>query len=164
MSALWIIGGLIVVIGASAFFGAPYIPTRRQDLRGLFEDFAPLTKTDTLLDIGSGDGVVLREASKAGARAVGFEINPVVWAFSKLASRKTPRVHIILANSWVTAFPADTTIVYIFSVSRDVARLKKQLMRERQRLGKPIKVITYGAPLPKVKPLKQRGPHCLYQL
>jgi spermidine synthase len=50
-----------------------------------FHELYQLTENDNFVDIGSGDGVVLREASKIGARAVGFEINPILVFISTLS-------------------------------------------------------------------------------
>lgn len=72
----YLIGAVVVFIGISAFFGAPYIPTLRRDVRRMFDELAPISKSDVVLDLGSGDGVVLREITKRGAKAVGYELHP----------------------------------------------------------------------------------------
>ena len=75
--AFWIIGSLVVLVGISVFFGAPYVPSIRRDVRRLFDTEISLQPHDVVLDIGSGDGLVLREVSRRGAKAIGYEIHPL---------------------------------------------------------------------------------------
>lgn len=149
---LWVygIGSMFVLIGISAFFGAPYVPSRRRDIKRLFNELIPLTSEDVVLDMGSGDGVVLREVSRRGAKAVGYEIHPLFVWISKLLSFNDERVTIHWANAWTAAFPKDVTVVYIFSVGRDGRKLARKAQREADILGRPVKLVCYGNPLPGV--------------
>jgi len=42
-----------------------------------------LKSGQTLIELGSGDGRVLKEAAAKGVRAIGYEINPVLVIYSK---------------------------------------------------------------------------------
>ena len=145
---VYIVGCFVVFIGISAFFGAPYVPSRRRDVKSMFDTLAPIGADDVVVDIGSGDGLVLREASRRGARAVGYEIHPLFVGISRLLSRGDSRVTIYWANAWTASFPPDTTLLYVFSVGRDGARLKQKVQQEADRAGRPLKLICYGNPLP----------------
>ena len=79
MTWLYIVGGVVVVLGFTAFFGAPYVPSRRRDVRRLFMNDYPLRSDDVVLDLGSGDGTVLRVIRQAGARAIGYELHPLLY-------------------------------------------------------------------------------------
>lgn len=151
MAWLYAIGVIIVVLGFSVFFGAPYVPSRRRDMQRMFDSLYPLSKSDVLVDIGSGDGLVLREASRRGATAVGYEINPVLVSVSKFLSRHDSRVHIFIANHWKVDFPKETSVVYAFSVERDARKLNKKIQTEATKLHKPLTLICYGSPLPNTK-------------
>jgi len=143
---IWLVIGIIVVFfGAVAFIGAPYVPSQKKYIRRAFDHFG-LNKTDVLIDVGSGDGIVLRSAAKYGARAVGYEINPFLAGLSRILSRRNPRIQVVLANFWYAKLPEDTTFVYAFSVSRDEKRLTKLLQREADRLQRPLKLLCYGSP------------------
>ena len=72
------LSAIAIIVGFSAFMGAPYLPSHRRDVARAFDELYPLSSSDVLLDIGSGDGVVLRQASKRGARAIGYEIHPLL--------------------------------------------------------------------------------------
>ena len=163
MTWVYIVGIFIVIIGAGAFFGAPYVPSRRRDVRRMFDTLYPLSKNDVVFDAGSGDGLILREVSRRGATAVGYEFNPLFWGISKAVSSGYKRVTIKLANFWTEPFPDDVTMVYAFTVTRDGKKLLKKITRERERLGRRLTIICYGSPLPGVKPTKSYAAYNLYE-
>lgn len=162
----WFIAVTIAVlaVGFVAFTGAPYVPSKRRDIRRAFTDLYPLGDTDTLVDIGSGDGVVLREASKLGAHAVGYEIHPVLVAISKWLSRGDSRVEVELANFWRAELPVETTVVYTFGDSRDIQKMYKKIQNEVTRIGRKVAFITYGFDVPGLAPLRTVGAHHLYTI
>lgn len=162
MILFWIFIGLVLLFGLTVFFGAPYVPTRRQDVRHAFENLYPLSEKDVLLDIGSGDGVVLRVAANFGAKAIGYEINPLLVLISCWLSRKQPRVSTKLANFWQTKFPAKVTVIYIFGDSRDIKRMTKRVQTEVDRLNRPLHLISYGFKLPGKSELASTKSHHLY--
>jgi len=144
------------------FRGAPYVPSHIGEVKGAFKELYPLSKQDTLIDVGSGDGIVLRIAANQGAKAIGYEINPILVVVSWLLSLRTTRVHTYLTDFWRKDLPDETTIVYAFMVSRDVDSLAKKMQRESDRLGKTLSLMTYGAPLKRKKVTKKRRGHHLY--
>lgn len=160
---LYIVGAIVVFLGISAFFGAPYVPSRRRDLQPMFDTLYPLTAKDTVLDIGSGDGLVLREVSRRKAKAVGYEIHPFFVVVSKLLSARYKNVTIKWANAWKAPFPDDVTLVYIFSVGRDAKKLDRKVQEEVNRLGRAVSLVCYGNPLPNRKANKTLGAYYLYK-
>jgi SAM-dependent methyltransferase len=53
-----------------------YVPTQPEFIRGFF-DLAPVTSSDVVYDLGSGDGRLLFHALEKGAgKVVGIELNP----------------------------------------------------------------------------------------
>ncbi|MGK2896126.1 MAG: hypothetical protein ACSLEY_00785 [Candidatus Saccharimonadales bacterium] len=152
---------IVVTYGFTVFFGAPYIPAKTHDVEVAFEKLYTLTTKDTLLDLGSGDGKVLRIAANHGAKAVGYELHPLLVWISQIASRGLS-VTTKLANMWRTSFPADTTVVYIFSDSRDIARLTHLIENEATRLNRTLVVISYGFNLPGYEPVKTAAAHHLF--
>ena len=145
---LWLIVlSVVLVFGVTAFFGAPYVPSQRRYMKRAFGLLYPLSASDTLVDIGAGDGRVLRAARAYGARAIGYEINPFLWLVGRIASRGDVGVSIRLENFWSASFPAETTVVYAFSVQRDQQRLASKLQAEATRLNKTIALLCYGNPL-----------------
>ncbi len=159
---LWIACTAIVALGFVVFFGAPYVPSRRRDIRLAFHELYPLTKQDVLVDLGSGDGVVLREAARLGARAIGFELNPILLFISRILSSGRERIETRIGNMWRVHLPRETTVVYAFVVSRDIDKLAGLLQQEANRLNKPLKLICYGIHLSGKIPARQVGAHFLY--
>lgn len=159
---LYLIGAVVVLFGLSVFFGAPYVPTLRKDLRRLFDEFTPVGEGDVVLDIGSGDGIILREVSRRGAKAVGYEIHPIFVWIARMLSWGDKRVTVRWANAWATAFPDDVTLVYAFAVGRDGARLSSLVQKEANRLQRPLRIVCYGNPLPGREPAESFEAYHLY--
>ena len=152
----------MVFVGFVAFTGAPYVPSKRREVVRALSELYPLTKNDLLVDIGSGDGVVLREASARGARAVGYEIQPLLWFISVAASRKDKNVAVKFTSFWGADLPEETTVVYTFGDARDILKMYKKVQSEATRLGKPLAFISYAFEVPNVKAQKAHGAHYLY--
>lgn len=161
---LWVylFGLFVIVIGCSVFFGAPYVPSHRKDVRRLFDECLPNSEETTVLDIGSGDGLVLREASKRGVRAIGYEIHPLFVGISKILSWGDERVSIRWVNAWAVPFPDAVTFVYIFSVGRDGPKLARKVQAEANRLGRPLTLACYGNALPDREPTRAFEAYYLY--
>ena len=160
---LWLLLGIAVVFGFVVFRGAPYVPSRKRELVDAFDKLYPLGSKDTLVDIGSGDGIVLREAARRGARAIGYELNPVLVLISRLASHGNDLIKTQLADFWLVQLPADTTVVYAFGESRDIAKMAKKVEAEAVRLGRNLHFISYGFAVPGTAPVKKVGAYYLYQ-
>lgn len=159
---LLILAIFVLAFGWVVFRGAPYVPSQNRYIKRAFEQLYPLTNKDVLVDVGSGDGVVLRRASAYGARAIGYELNPILVVISRLLSRNNPRVRIVLADFWVTQLPDDTTVVYAFLVTRDVKKMIKKMESETTRIGRDLSFISYGNVLPGLTPDKSLDAYNLY--
>lgn len=155
---------IIATFGFVVMVGAPYVPTKRGELKTALTKLYKLGKDDTLVDMGSGGGIVLRESALLGARAVGYEVNPILVLISKILSRSEPDVSTLLANVWRVRFPETTTVVYVFGESRDIKRITAKIEQEATRLKKDLMVISYGFTLPAKTPLKKVGAHFLYKI
>lgn len=163
MIVLWLIFiALFISFGLVVFRGAPYVPSHRREVVRALDELYPLSAHDTLVDIGSGDGVILREASKRGARAIGYELNPFLVAVSRLLSRHDERVNVRLADAWLATYPPETTVVYVFAVTRDVPKLMAKLQAHVNATGVPVSLICYGSQPETLEPVKLLGAHGLY--
>lgn len=161
---LWILAAIAIAVGFVAFTGAPYVPSKRRDVRRALTELYPLKDTDIVVDIGSGDGIVLREVSRLGAHAIGYEIHPLLVGIAKWLSRNDDKVMVVLANFWRTDLPANTTVVYTFGDSRDITKMHEKVQGEADRMGHAIAFITYGFDVPGIKPSKTVGAHHLYAI
>lgn len=144
--------------------GAPYVPSRRNDVIRAFGELYPLSKRDLLVDIGSGDGIVLREAARRGAHAIGYEINPILVLIAKFLSRRQPLVTVKQADFWRTTVPFATTVVYVFGEGRDIDKMGAWVERQATALQKSIYLISYGFELKSYTARKKVGAHFLYRI
>lgn len=163
MSWFWLLFIVVIIFGFVVFRGAPYVPSRKRELAKAFEELYPLGEKDVLVDIGSGDGIVLREAAKRQARAIGYELNPILVLISRLLSRHQPLVETYLADFWFVQLPVETTVVYVFGESRDITKMAEKVSDEAVRLQKPLAFISYGFVVPGILPVKKVGAYYLYQ-
>lgn len=163
---LWLIVGMVVVIFMlTALTGAPYVPTHRQQAQEAFTTLRPLTARDVVLDIGSGDGVVLQEATKAGARtAIGYEINPFLVILSWLRLRAMPSARVKWCNFWRTALPLGVTVVYTFGESRDIAAMYQLAQRYATQHQRSVDFISYGFPVSGETAVRTHNAHYLYRI
>jgi hypothetical protein len=164
MTWFWIFFVVFMIFSLVVFRGSPYVPSQKKYIFEAFTELYKITKNDLLVDIGSGDGIVLRQAAKLGAKAIGFEINPILVLISKMLSAKNKNIDTKLANFWSAKIPDGTTVIYIFSVVRDVNKLTKKLQQEVNRLNHPVKLISYGADFDDFKFIKSINAYKLYKI
>ncbi len=162
MMWLWLLFGSILFGGFMVFTGAPYLPSKRRDIRQAFTELYPLGPTDVLVDIGAGDGIVLRVARQCGAKVIGYEINPLLVLVARLLSRHDSATTVVLANFWYATLPADTTVVYTFGESRDIKKMYAYVQKQATAIGRPLAFISYGFAVPGEHPTKQVGASFLY--
>lgn len=154
---------IILIFGAVVFRGAPYVPSHRKYARRAFTELYEVSSKDVLVDIGSGDGIILRLAAARGARAIGYEINPILVVISKLLARGDHKISTRFADFWLVDLPSDTTIVYAFAVTRDIEKMAAKLQKTADRLGRPVWFMTYGTPVKSRVPTRTLDAHSLYE-
>ena len=112
-------------------------------------------------DLGCGDGRLLIAATEQEAKAVGYEINPLLALLAWLRTRRRSQpVKVVWGNFW-KADITDADAVFIFLIDRHMARLDKFLRRQLR--GGLVKVVSYGFKIPGKKPLKESGAIFLYK-
>ena len=164
MILFWIGSVLFLLFAFVVFFGAPYVPSKKGEAKRALDELYRLGSEDVLIDIGSGDGVILRIAAERGARAVGYEINPILVLISRWMSRSMPNVEVRFKNFWHETFPRDTTVVYVFGDSRDIGNMVKKIQDSATELGRPLWLISYAIEAPHLEPKKKLGAHFLYEI
>lgn len=163
MILVWTGFALLLIFGLVVVRGAPYVPTRRKLIDNAFKKLYQLDKNDVLVDIGSGDGVVLRAAARRGARAIGYELNPVLVIISRMLSRSS-LVSVRLADFWMVTLPPETTVIYTFGDSRDIKKMYKKVEQTATRHNKTLYFISFGFQVPGVKEHKKDKSFYLYKV
>jgi SAM-dependent methyltransferase len=134
--------------------GAPYVPILKNDSNDLLK-LTQLKPGQTLIDLGSGDGRLLRAAAAQGIRCIGYEINPYMVIISRLVCwRYRHLVTIHTADLWQTALPP-ADVIYIFMLERYMDRLDAKLSAE---ITQPTRVVSYVFQFPN-RPFTNRTDH-----
>lgn len=96
-----------------------------------FLDAMPMHANEHLIDIGCGDGRVLREAWKRyGVRALGYEVNPLAYTLALIRNFFSTGVKISYKNFWKEDISAaDVIFCYLFPdvMEKLVQKLEKEL-------------------------------------
>ncbi len=152
----------LVLVGAlfcgAVFFGAPYLPTLKPQIHEAL-DLLDLKPGQIMIELGSGDGRVLRAAAEKGIHVVGYEINPflvVVSYFVTLKYRK--QVTIVWGNFWRKKLPKSDA-VFVFLLTRYMSKLDSKM---KDYSYKPIKVASVAFQIPDKKPAQKKGGVFLY--
>ena len=153
LGVLVVIGVLIVVKMIHAFSilsvfpitqGAMFTSTARVKIRTFLDD-VPMHPGDLLVDIGCGDGRVLREARKRyGVRGLGFEVNPLAYVLARVKSLGAGGVEIRWGNFW-KADLRDAAVVFCYLFPDVMRRLSEKLKAE---LRPGATVVSCNFPLP----------------
>jgi SAM-dependent methyltransferase len=139
--------------------GAPYVPIRSRD-SGTTLDLAQLKPGQTLVDLGSGDGRLLRLAARRGIKGIGYDINPVMVAVASLLSlreRRLVRYH--LADMWHLQLPL-TDAIYVFQLPKYMPKLHSVLSAQ---IKHPTRVVSYEFEIPGAKQIARNRNTFVYQ-
>ena len=113
--ALKVIYALSIALVLPVTQGALYVSTSQAKI-SVFINAVPMTPDQMLVDLGCGDGRVLREAHKQyGVRTVGYEINPLAYLKARLYSIGSTKINIRRQNFWEADLSqADVVFCYLF--------------------------------------------------
>ncbi len=98
-------------------YGAPWVPTPYKTIKKMLE-MAEVRPGEILYDLGSGDGRVIIEAARSfGARAVGIEIDPFRYLWTKariFTTGLTGNVNVLFGNFFnIDISQADVVTIYL---------------------------------------------------
>ncbi len=157
-----IIAGVAALFALTVVRGAPYVPSHRSQVRRAFGELYPLSNKDCVVDLGSGDGVVLGIIASRGAKAIGYEINPVLWLMTRFRFRHNRYVSVRLRDyRLLETLPSEVTVVYAFSTSHNIDIIDRKL---RQWSGaRPLVFISYGFQVSGREPDETVGAMYLYR-
>ena len=154
---------ILILFTFVIFRGAPYVPSQRRYLKRALTKLYPLGPDDVLVDVGSGDGVVIRMAVRLGASwAIGYELNPALVLASKFLAIGDKRIESRLADFWLVELPPDLTVVYVFMVKKMSKRLEQKVQDHVNKHQKPVTVIAYGIPFTDREPDAKLEAYFLY--
>jgi hypothetical protein len=154
--AVW----LILLFGFVVFFGAPYLPTLSKQKQAALE-LLDLEPEQTLIELGSGDGRVLKAAAEKGLKVIGYELNPLLVVISYIRTFKYRKyVQIRWANYWWHTWPR-TDAIFVFLLDRYMEKLDKKIIQSYP--GKKIKLVSVAFKIPEREILDERDGVYLYE-
>lgn len=122
--------------------GAPFVPTASKKIKEILKQ-ANLKKDQVFLELGSGDGRVVREAVKDYyVQGIGIDVNPFLIILSKIFARiqKIPNIEFLRLNIFNYNFKfAD--VIFMFMLPKTINKLKKKFLDECK---KGTLVISHG--------------------
>ncbi len=140
--------------------GAIYYPTTDLAVDQMLK-LSQVNSKDILIDLGSGDGRILIAAARLGARAIGYEINPLlVWRSRRLICEA--KLDKLITVYWKSFWKADfskATIVTVYLFPNLMNRLQKLL---EKKVKHPIRLVANDYPFAKLTPKKYHKKIYLY--
>ncbi len=137
--------GLGVAVALPKTRGALFVSSSKRRIAVALDAIQP-SKNGLLVDLGCGDGRILRYARKHyGIRAVGYEVNPIAWVKAKCLSASDKGIRIRFQDfRRVDLSTADIVTFYLFP---DVlGDLSQDLRNGRFKTGAVL--ISFNFPLP----------------
>ncbi|MCP4666533.1 MAG: class I SAM-dependent methyltransferase [Deltaproteobacteria bacterium] len=134
--------------------GALFVTTSSVRIRA-FLDAVPMHGSEVFVDLGCGDGRVLRAARRRyGVRAVGFEINLLAYVIARVLGLGVKGVRIRWGNFWSKEI-GKANVVFCYLFPDVMERLAGKLENE---LGPGARVVSCNFPLPGWHPEKVLRP------
>lgn len=162
-----LIGALFLVPTAYAgLIGAPWAPTRIASIKKAFDDIG-IDAKDTVVDLGAGDGAILLQAASRGARAIGYELSPIMWIVGRIRALGHTRITMKYGNLYRAALPSKTTLVFFFLMPKHMDQVGKYLAS--QQISSATLVLSYAFSFKNITPTrvyreKKCAPLYLYEL
>jgi len=125
-SLILALSGFVLVFGFVLLRGAPYLPTRKNQITaGL--DLLDLKPGQTMLELGSGDGAVLLAAAQRGCKSVGYELNPILVVISRLRCyRYRKLITIYWGDYWLKQWPPSDGM-FVFLLDKYMKKLDTKI-------------------------------------
>ncbi len=118
----------------SVLRGAFYVPTKQKEIDDFLGE-AGLKKGRYLLELGSGDGRVLRCAARIyGVVGKGIDINPTLNLLARFHTRRQKLKDIVFTTENVkTTDFSKADVIYIFLMPKLIKTFDKRLLKESKR-------------------------------
>ena len=155
---------IVVIFCIMALTGAPFVPSRKREIKEAFQKLYKLSSKDFLIDMGSGNGKVLSIASRFGADSLGLELNPFLVFYSGIRLWRNKKATVKCADMFHFDFPKQTTVIYIFGVGRDGAKFLEAIQKQANQLHKTLYIISYATPIKNLKPIKTHKAYYLFKV
>lgn len=111
--------------------GAYFLRTKGPQIEAILELLGN-NKAQNVVDLGSGSGRILFKLASHGYKAVGYEINPLLYLISKFRlklSREASKIEIYKKDFWEVDL-SEFDVVIVFGISYMMDDLEDKLLKE----------------------------------
>ena len=156
-----------------AFLDLPYVATQRRKIEIIMK-FAQVKKGrrprghsglegETVVDLGSGDGRLLLACAKKGARAIGYEINPLLIFITLLHAKLkglSDNIVVIRKNLWKADLEV-ADVIFVYAKRKTMPKFEDFVYKNAK---KGTRLVVNTNPFPNKKPLKEEDKIFLYKV
>lgn len=143
---IWQLSNIISVI-----FGSPYVMLNKDIIRQALK-LAGLKKDEVFYDLGCGNGDVLIEAAKTGAKAIGYEISPFYFLLARARTVKYRNIKLNFKN--INSIDlSKANVVYCYLMPEILSKLTPKFKSE---LKAGSRLVSVGFPIKKMRKLLER--------
>ena len=123
---------IFLIFAFPIFLGAPFVPVCSEEINKILKLANPKPR-EILYDLGSGDGrIIIEAAKKYDVRAIGIEINPFLFYFSRWKIKKLglqERVKVLWSNFFKKDI-SQANIIIIYLLQRTNYRLERKFLSD----------------------------------
>lgn len=141
--------GLFLPTAYAGLIGAPWAPTRIAVVKKAF-DSVGISEKDILIDLGCGDGKIMHEAARRGARTVGYELSPIMWFVTLIRTLMDKRKTVKFGNFFKATLPTDTTYIFAFLMPKHMQEVRGYIAK--QPVHDATMIFSYAFPMQDVPP------------
>lgn len=150
MILFFVFFAVVLSFGLVVAFGAPYLPAKKRQVETAI-DLLELKPGQTLYDLGCGDGKVLRICADRGIKAVGYELNPILYVVCKITCYRQRRLITVRYGNFWSADLSKADGVFVFLLDKFMPKLDKKLSAE---LKPGVKLASFTFKIPGKKMYK----------
>jgi cyclopropane fatty-acyl-phospholipid synthase-like methyltransferase len=146
---------IFILIMYALIYGAPFATLAQNRIDTMIK-LLKLKKGDKVVDLGSGDGRIVIGFAKLGIEAHGYEINPILVAWSRFKIRQLGLENkaVIHFKSYWSENLSKFNAVTLYGIAHMMPRLEKKLKKE---LKPKSKIVSNYFSFPNLKPVKEEN-------
>ena len=157
--ALYWFGGMLIPLISG---GGPYVPTSKDRVKRMIK-LARIKPTDTVMDLGCGDGRLLIAAIEAGAKkAIGCEIHPGLVRLANYKIKKRGlqnKIEVKKESLWKTD-TSEADVMLLYQIPYAMEKIGNKLMKE---MPSGARIVSNGFEFPGWEPVEQEASIYLYK-
>lgn len=141
---------------------APFARSGRRKVNIMFE-LAEVRPGEVVVDLGSGDGTLVIEAARRGARAIGVEINPLlVWISRWRARWRNAEDTVVIIRGDIKNYPLrGADVIFLYLMPKGMEQLQNKIVSEAK---SGARIVSNSFPLPNLQPSKEAERTYLYKI